>query len=315
MRRDNINYLAVGLFVLVSTSVLLVSLYRVTGQVGDSDAYYIYLEDVTGLNKGSGVTYQGYRIGYVDNIVPVQENVHTRYRIELKVEAGWKISEHSVARMTATGLLSKTAVNISEGKGPGMLDTGSEIAAAHSDDIFGVLRNVAVEVDDLTQNIVRPLLETVTGQVESIGSEVNARLPAILSDMESMAGRLDKSATYLQAMLNESTADRVERILGNADDAAANLSNLSGRLVETQASFDEFLHNSTELLEDSEPEVRRSIRSMRRSIDTLARSLDAIFSDLQAASRNVNEFSREIRQNPGVLLHGKPKTEKGDGGA
>jgi phospholipid/cholesterol/gamma-HCH transport system substrate-binding protein len=122
MRRDNINYLAVGLFVIVSTSVLLASLYRITGQVGDSDGYYVYLQDVTDLNKGSGVTYQGYRIGNVEDIVPVQENGATRYRIELKVEAGWKIPEHSVARMITTGLLSKAAINILEGKGPGVLE-------------------------------------------------------------------------------------------------------------------------------------------------------------------------------------------------
>ena len=315
MRRDNINYLAVGMFVIVSSAVLLVSLYRITGQVGDSDTYHVYLQDVTDLNKGSGVTYQGYRIGNIEDIVPVQEHGATRYRIELQVEAGWKIPKHSVARMITTGLLSKTAINISEGKGPGVLEVGSEIAAADSDDIFGVLRNVAVEVDDLTQNVVRPLLETVTIQVESIGSEIQQKLPAILANMESMATRLDDSAVHLQAMLNESTADRVNRILRNAEDAAANLSNLSGRLVETQASFDEFLRNSSDLLEDSEPEVRRSIRSMRRGIDTLARSLDAILADLQAASRNVSEFSREIRQNPGVLLHGKPVSAKGDSGA
>lgn len=315
MRRDNINYLAVGLFVMVSVTVLLAALYRITGQMGETDSYHVYLHDVTGLNRGSGVTYQGYRIGYIDHIVPVQKDGSTRYRIDLTIEAGWQIPEHSVARMTTTGLLSKTAINISEGRGPGILVAGSEITAAGSDDIFGVLRNVAVEVDDLTRDIVRPLLETMSEQVESVGTEVQQRLPGILEDMESMASRLDDSATHLQAMLDESTAVRVRRILGNADDAAANLNNLSGRLVETQVSFDEFLRNSSDLLEDSEPEVRRSIRSMRRSIDTLARSLDAILDDLQAASRNVNEFSREIRQNPGVLLHGKPASKKGADGA
>ena len=43
----------------------------------------------------------------------------------------------------------------------------------------------------------------------------------------------------------------------------------------------------------------------------MAQNIDTINQNLDGASRNLNEFSRRIRNNPGLLLGGSPREEVG----
>jgi phospholipid/cholesterol/gamma-HCH transport system substrate-binding protein len=42
----------------------------------------------------------------------------------------------------------------------------------------------------------------------------------------------------------------------------------------------------------------------------VARHIDAIAADLERSSRNLAEFTRQVRENPGVIVRGR---ERGDG--
>ena len=85
VKRDNINYLAVGSFVLAMGCVLLYGLYRVTGQSGKGDEYLTHFGNVAGIKVGSVVTFEGYEVGNVAAIEPVAHEGRTRYRVALNL--------------------------------------------------------------------------------------------------------------------------------------------------------------------------------------------------------------------------------------
>src|SRR5882724_5950436 len=70
VKRDNVNYLMVGIVVLAGFVLLLVALFIMTGRSGASTAYYTHYRNVTGLRYGAPVFYEGYRIGQVSAITP-----------------------------------------------------------------------------------------------------------------------------------------------------------------------------------------------------------------------------------------------------
>ena len=70
MKRDNINYLMVGSFVLAMGVALVVLLFAITGRSGPIDTYYVVYDNVAGLNFGTGVFFEGYRIGQVEAVTP-----------------------------------------------------------------------------------------------------------------------------------------------------------------------------------------------------------------------------------------------------
>ncbi|WJW74625.1 MlaD family protein [Thiohalobacter sp. IOR34] len=306
MKRDTINYLAVGVFVLAAIGVLLGVLYKITGRVGQAESYYVTYPNITGLMDGSLVTYEGYQVGFVQDIVPVQDAEGTRYRVELSVRHDWKIPEDSRARIAASGLLAETVINIEEGDSRSYLPPGSEIRGEQGVDLFAVLGSVADDLGGLTRDTVRPLLENLNRQVSTIGGELEARLPRILQDLETMVGQLEGSARYLNRMLDGDTEQRIDRIVVNTERFSNNLVQLSDGLDNSRRQLDEMLAGVHDLVDDNDEEVRQMVLGLRRTVDAVAASVDAILYDLEGASRNMNEFTRQIRSNPGVLLTGKP---------
>ncbi len=310
MKRDNINYLAVGLFVLVSLAVLMVVLYRITGRVGQAESYHVYYDNVTGIAEGSLVTYEGYQVGFVEAIRPEQARGGTRYRVELKIRKGWRIPEDSQARITASGLLSDTVIDIQEGGSERFLAAGGEIRGTPTTDMFAVIGDVAGDLGSLTRDSLRPLLDNLNRQVTAIGSELSGGLPAIIKHLTRMVARLDESASRLNRMLDGDAEAKVDRILDNVDVLAANLATLSDGLRETKAGLDELVQHTHALVDDNDEEVHRAVQGLRRSIEVMESSIDAIVYDLEGASRNMNEFSRQIRNNPGLLLNGKAPVDR-----
>ncbi|MAT64221.1 MAG: hypothetical protein CMN57_01080 [Gammaproteobacteria bacterium] len=308
MRRDNINYFLVGLFTLVSLAVLLVALYKITGRVGQAEPYHVYFHNIAGLGKGTHVTYEGYQIGYVERLVPEQTGQGTRYRVEVLIRRDWRIPEDSRARIHSTGLLGDTVIEIAEGESERHLEPGAAIAGAPAQDVFAVLNEVAAEVGGLTRDSLRPLLDNLNTQVSGIGGEVQARLPGILGGLESMVGRLDNTAARLEAILDADTETRVDSILVNVDDMSRDLAGLSRGLQASQQALDALLADAHGMVRDNDADVRRSVVGLRRSVEASARAIDAILHDLRQASRNMNEFSRQIRGNPGLLIRSRPQT-------
>lgn len=315
MKRDNINYLAVGIFVLVALGVLLVTVYRLTGRSGDSDSYYVHYRNITGLTDGSRVTYEGYQIGFVAGVSPEQGDDGTRYRVTVNVKRGWRIPEDSIARIQSAGLLAETVINIEEGsRRDAYLAAGSEIAGQQGADMFAVLGSVAGDIGSLTRDSIKPLLDNLNRQVSGLGGALEARVPRILDNVDAMVAKLDKSAESLTHILNGDNSRRMGNILGDVETTAANFRALSAGLQDTQVQLDTVLRDAHGLVGGNQEDVRAAVVSLRQALDGIAREVDGILYELNGASRNMNEFSRELRGNPGLLLKGGPAAERGVNG-
>jgi phospholipid/cholesterol/gamma-HCH transport system substrate-binding protein len=314
MKRDNINYLAVGSFVLVGLVLLLGVLYKLTGRVGDSEPYHAYYRNVTGLVDGSRVTYEGYQVGFVAGVEPEQTPEGTRYRVDMRIKHGWQIPSDSIARIYAAGLLAETVINIEEGKRRDYLQANAEIPGQVGVDIFAALGAVASDIGGLTQGTIKPLLENLNRQVTGLGGELGARVPRILTDVETMLNKLDKSADGLSKMLGAGNTQRVGNIIVDVESTAQNFHALSSSLQGTQAQLDTLLQDVQGMVGGNQQDLRAAVLGLRNALDTMSRDVDGILYDLQGASRNMNEFSRELRGNPGLLLNGRPAQDKGVNG-
>ena len=114
MKRENVNYLAVGVFVLTMLILFMVVLYRITGRGGPMDSYFVFLDNVAGLNQGTPVYYEGFKVGQVEDITPDRSTGQTRYRLEISLPSGWQIPADSVARAVSSGLLSAVTIDIQD---------------------------------------------------------------------------------------------------------------------------------------------------------------------------------------------------------
>ena len=88
----------------------------------------VYYANVAGLKFGTGVFYEGFRVGQIETITPQSGDDGTRYEIQISVEKGWRIPRDSVARVQSSGLISAVRIEIEEGEARDFLSPGDIIA-------------------------------------------------------------------------------------------------------------------------------------------------------------------------------------------
>jgi phospholipid/cholesterol/gamma-HCH transport system substrate-binding protein len=311
MKRDSINYLVVGSTVLAGFALLIYVLFRLTGGVGERDAYQVYYGSVGGLRHGTPVTYEGYRVGAVADIMPERREGRLRYRVELRIRDGWQIPADSVASIYSEGLLAETVINIEEGASSEFLRPGAELHGRQGVDLFAALAAIADDVGGLTRDSVRPLLDNLNNRINTLGDRVGDQLPVILDGMEGLVISLQDSAVRINRILDGDREQQLVRVIDNADRMSSNMLQLSEGLLGLQQDARALLQASQGMVEDNREDLDYSIQSLRRTLEDVAGHTETILQDMEGTSRNMNEFSRQIRQNPGLLLGGKPPREQG----
>ena len=302
MKRDTVNYFAVGAVVIGALALLIVILFRITGSSGASDDYHVYYSQVAGLKYGTPVYFEGYRVGQVGAVEPVHDGSRTQFRVTLEVEEGWPIPNDSVAQVASSGLLSDMFIYIEQGESGTVYAPGAEIPGAESADIFAALGDLAEEVQALADGEIVPLIRMLSERVDVITNDIQSGTPEVLEKVRTITANLETSSESLNQLLGESNRDRVASTLANLDEASQSTALLTEELRATRAELDEALVQIQDIVVENRPEVRRMVQQLELTVQELAVRLDDISFNLDEASRNFNEFTRAIRNKPNRLL-------------
>jgi phospholipid/cholesterol/gamma-HCH transport system substrate-binding protein len=330
MRSNKINYLIVGSFVIVVLVGLVSSIAILSGQTGPTEAYHAYYRNVTGVKFGSQVFYEGYPIGQVRAVTPEDRNARMEFRVDFDVRKGWRIPADSVAEIGTASLLSAVSLNISAGSSTSALSAGDQIVTREAVNIMDVVASVAGDINDITENNIKPLLENLTrsgsvlahlmendgqiivSQVRALIDDLSERAPAVTENIEhfslnlkSLGNSLSASSGQLEAFLTDANREQLEGIIDNVDKASADLDLLMRNTGSMIATLDN-------MVAANQGDIMTVTDDLRHSAATIARYVDSINLNLDGAARNMYEFSRAIRKNPGLLLGGTAPTDNAE---
>ena len=322
MRSSKINYLLVGVFVIGMIVALVVSVALLTGRTGAADRYYSYYANVTGVKFGTQVVYEGYPIGQVERVTPEEKAGRMRFRVDFGVLEKWRIPADSVVEIAAPGLLAAVTLSIHAGKAGDPLKPGSEIKSRERSDIFSVVSSVASDFGELTETNVKPLLTNVNRAVETINKimekegedlfrdarKVTAdlagvvgvlaeKVPTITSDIETFIGKMNKTGDEFAQLMTPANRQKLEAAVVNLGKASSQMS--------------EILKDIQELTNKDDGDVRKTVAETRYIVQSVSRHIDSINQNMEGAARNMYEFTRQIRQNPGLLLGSQAPEDKG----
>ena len=302
MKRDTVNYTLVGAVVAVALVVLLVGLALITGRSGPASEYLVQYRNVTGLRYGAPVFYEGYRIGDVGGIQPQRSAAGTRYKVTLVVKRDWQIPKDSVAHLQSTGLLADMSIGIKEGASREMLAAGAEIRSAESADVFAAFSELAGEVSNLTRDQITPMVKQLSLRVESITGALDDNAPEIIGQAQALLDKLNSASSAMDELLKPENRAAVAAILGNVQ-------GLSGELRETRKTVDGAISELADIARENRGDIRSATTDLATVMASLSSRMDVITHHLESATRNLDEFSREIRRNPGQLLR-SPEPDK-----
>jgi phospholipid/cholesterol/gamma-HCH transport system substrate-binding protein len=317
MYSGRLNYVVVGVFVVAMLAALIVSLAVLMGRTGATDDYYVIYRNVIGVKFGTQVLYEGYAVGQVTKVAPETAEDSTRFRVDISVEKGWKIPVDSIAAIIQPRMLSAEIINIRGGESPVALKPGGRLEGLERADVFSAMSSLAARVSQLTEGGLEPLLASINETVDSartilsrdieplahefrsLVEVTNTRLPSIIENLEQFTGTLNDGANDFRALVGPENRAQVAAMIGSLNSAAANLSSLSAKL--------------DRVVQTNSGNIDKSVADMRYIMGSIARDIDSINQNLEGTARNMYEFSRHIRQNPGLLLGGTPPKDAARG--
>jgi phospholipid/cholesterol/gamma-HCH transport system substrate-binding protein len=244
------------------------------------------------------------------SIKPLVQNLHryvTNFGAVLDERGGALITDLSVlARELATRapeLITKF-ISVSDE----IKRTSVQLRAIFSEDNKKSLGLVVDNMLTASENVVS-LTEEAKQQIHVLlGPDMTRKVDSALVNMSSAAANISQLSEdlnqNLKSILTPETASKVQRSLDNFSLAAANIAQLTEDLGETRLEVDRLLTSLTDTVDDNRPDLRRAVSDLRYSLQSVAQHIDAVTYNLDGTSRNMLEFSRLLRQNPGVLLRG-----------
>jgi len=167
---------------------------------------------------------------------------------------------------------------------------------------------------DLALMLRKENREKLEAVVENLNQSTNQlRLflrPENRGKLESITDNLDRTSEELRVLLRPENRKKLEAFISNLDTTATEVAKMARGLKGTQKKFAGLLESVNDLVDKNAPHIDKSVIALRRILDSVSRHIDAVNQNLDGTARNLYEFSRQIRQNPGLLLGGKPPVDQ-----
>lgn len=198
MATQNSRNLRLGIFVIVGTAILIVSLYLIGSKqnlFGSTFNISASFNNVNGLMKGNNVRFAGINVGTVKSVEIVSDSsVNVIMIIENKAKEF--IKKNSLASVGTDGLMGNKLVNINSGKG--------ESSNIEEGDVLQSLKPVEMDQMVRTLDVTNENIKVITSNLRTITDKINSKnsLWSLLMDTV-VAENVKSSIVNIKLMSNQ----------------------------------------------------------------------------------------------------------------
>lgn len=315
----NINYVAVGIFVIALTVAAIAGVLWLSAGFGhvQYDHYVAYVnESVSGLNTDAPVKFRGVDVGYVREIGLRPDNPE-EVRLLMAIEVGTPVKEDSVAILSVQGLTGIAFIDLTGGSresplltaapgaaypeietGPSLLARLDAAASQMFTNIETVSESMSAFLNEDNQRAFREALDSIR--------DFTVRLESVLDDDNAV--RLSESLESLHrisATLAANT-DEFERIVGNLAEGSDKLPQAVDGLERMSRTLQGAGNQFTATMREAQTEVRYLSQH-------LAPNASEALADLRSVSAKLERFITELERDPALLLYGRRAEQAGPG--
>jgi phospholipid/cholesterol/gamma-HCH transport system substrate-binding protein len=257
-----------------------------------SDIYYVYYDDVSGLQESSRVKLRGVDVGNVRDITLERDRV----MVEIAIESQYRdmIPVNSIAEMGASGLMGGVEIAILQGDAAEIIEAGAVMQGRMKADMLGSLADQGAElIEGLNKTVegVNTLLDSNTSTITNLIANLESMSSSIDRIVNSSAGDIEVAVDNLSSfttLLAENTG-RVESMLENLD-------TFSGDLAEAD------MVNKLNATVESLNAVLTSLESGEGSVGLLLHDAE-LYNKLTTAGDNLGLLLEDLKSNPMRYVH------------
>ncbi|MBR5853587.1 MAG: MCE family protein [Alistipes sp.] len=284
--------LKVGVFAVLVIAVAWWGIKWLGGQnvLLTNNIYYVYYDDVSGLQESSLVKLRGVKIGNVTDIVLERDRVLVELAVETKYED--MIPSNSIAEIGAAGLMGGVEIVIKQGDSAEPIANDGFLEGSVKPDMIGMLADGGSALIEELNATVESLHTMLDGNSETITS--------LVANLESVTATIDKvlASGQIQGALNNlsSFTDTLAENEARIDSMLANLDNFTGELAE--ADVVSKLTTTVESLNG----VLAEINNQEGTVGKLLNDSE-LYDSLSTAGDNLGLLLEDLKANPMRYVH------------
>ena len=306
MKKNNVQELRLGLFVILSTLLFILAVYLV-GQKQNlfkkSFTISSYFQNVNGLQKGNNVRYSGVDIGMVQAIDMVNDSViQVTMKIDEKIIT--HINKNALATIGSDGLVGNMIVNIIPGEGIAERIQNGDVIQSFSriggDDILSTLNATSDNLAILISNMMKVTNKLNHGE-GTLGVLLNDTLMAqnlksVSYNLKQASWEASKSVKELNSLI-KSMHNNKETLLGVLLNDT-----LSGQTFRSTITNLESTSNQLETIAVNIDQLVTDIRTSEGTFNYVIHDT-ALVKSLQSTMKNINEGTAKFNEDMEALKH------------
>jgi phospholipid/cholesterol/gamma-HCH transport system substrate-binding protein len=313
--------LKVGAFVLVSVAIFMATfMYVASVQVrGDRIRYKTYFKYAGGVDPGSPVRFGGMKAGAITAIHPSPEDP-TKIEVLFEIKQGVPVNADSVAMLTSLSPLGDKYLEITTGTDKARrLPGGATIPSTEP-----------VSIDDLAKqaSAVIPTVQSTLQDVQRDIDQLTGDARVVLTNFQSMTGpQNQRNLTLLLSNTRElldKESPRIDRVLQNVERASSQASDTLDQIHTAARNANDTISNANRTIDEIRDPVKTDLAELQRTMTDargLIADLNAMVSsnrsnindtleNFRAASENLRDFTSSVKQQPWMLIRGKPAPDR-----
>lgn len=291
----------VGVLALVSIAILYVGFSFLKGVdfLDPSNTYYAIYDNVDGLSVSNPVKVNGYRIGRVSSIALKQTPEKSQMVVGFDVSDDLLIYEGSEAMLVDDDFLGSKAINLNIRRGGHLLQEEDTLVSSRDVPISQMIRDradpIVAEVDTTLSRLNNILYDLEGSGVKAESAMDNLQETAELLKFMVAENRKDINAITgnvraLSATLNDPESG-IKPFMVKLNQMADTLNDL--QLKQTMANANQALANIDQLtkgLEQGQGSMGKFLKD------------DSLYNNLNKSSEDLDRLLEDIRQNPGRYI-------------
>jgi len=262
--------LKIGLLAVVAIIFLVFGVNYLKGIniLNDNRNFYAVYENIGGLQVGSPVMVNGYKVGLVSNVDLLIEN-NQQLLVTISIEKEFSIPSNTVCKIVNQDLMGTKGISLVLGDATNFLSVG----------------------------------DTLNGGIEgTLQDEVNAQILPLKNKAEQLIGSMDSVMMIVTAVLNKDTRESLRNSLQSLDKTFSLMSETMIKVDSMVAVNDERitkvisnLASITSNLESSNGEIKNILTNFSTLSDSLAKA------DIAIALKNVSDITAKINNGEGSI--------------
>ena len=260
--------LKVGIIALLSISVLVIGINYLKGinVLNKHKVFHAKYDNIGGLQVGSSVSLNGYKVGSVSEISLLRKN---NLLVTLNIEKDFDIPKNTICKIVNKDLMGAKSIDL----------------------ILGDANKLAIEGDTLFSNIEG-----------SLQDEVNAQILPLKLKTEELIGSIDSVMTIITAVLNKDTRKNLRNSLASLNETfeimTQTMTKIDSIVIKNDDRLTRIIINLESITKNLE-EGNEDIKTVLVNFASVSKSLNSV--DIEESINNINDITSKINNGDGSL--------------